>query len=60
MGKIEYKHCENQKNCHTNVVTRETTVTFAFDDGTLIHANKSFLSLFGVFQMSSTFTRGTL
>lgn len=43
--KAEYKHCKNQRNCHKNIVTKETTVTLVLDDGTLINANKSFLSL---------------
>jgi len=40
--KIE--RCKDQ-NCHKKIINRETTVTFELDDGTLINANKSFLSL---------------
>lgn len=42
--KSNSKCCEEQ-NCHKNIVKKETTVTLALDDGTLISANKSFLSL---------------
>lgn len=42
--KSEMKRCEN-RNCHKNIVKKETTVMLALDDGTLINANKSFLSL---------------
>lgn len=38
------KPCQT-KNCHKKIVKKETTVTLALDDGTLISANKSFLSL---------------
>jgi len=42
--KIASKRCEKQ-NCCKNIVKKETTVTLVLDDGTLINANKSFLSL---------------
>lgn len=42
--KLEVKHCKDQ-NCDKNIVKKETTVTLALDDGSLINANKSFLSL---------------
>lgn len=37
------KQCKD-KDCDKKIVKRETTVTFELDDGTLINANKSFLS----------------
>lgn len=37
------QHCKDQ-NCQINIVSKETTVTFALDDGTLINSNKEFLS----------------
>ncbi|XP_050436838.1 uncharacterized protein LOC126843379 [Adelges cooleyi] len=36
--------CEDQ-NCCKTIVKKETTVVLALDDGTLVNANKSFLSL---------------
>lgn len=42
--KSEIKNCET-RDCHTNIVQKETTVTLKLDDGALINANKSFLSL---------------
>lgn len=42
--KSTIKCCED-RNCIKNILKKETTVTLAFDDGTLINANKSFLSL---------------
>lgn len=41
--KPEMKYCKSKK-CRINIVKRETTVQVVFDDGTLIGANKSFLS----------------
>jgi len=38
------KYCEHRE-CHLNIVQKETTVTLELDDGTLINANKSLLSL---------------
>lgn len=42
--KLKHKHCQDQ-NCFKNIIKKETTVTLALDDGTLINTNKSFLSL---------------
>lgn len=42
--KPEYNQCY-ERNCHKNITTRETTVTFILDDGTLIKSNKSLLSI---------------
>lgn len=41
--KSEMIYCKS-KECHKNIVKRETTVQVALDDGTLIGANRSFLS----------------
>lgn len=43
-SKSEIKYCEN-KNCHKRIVKKETTVMFALDDGAIVNANKSFLSI---------------
>lgn len=42
--KPENKLCKD-KDCNKKIVKKETTVTLALDDGTLINTNKSFLSL---------------
>lgn len=42
-SKSEIKYCIDKK-CRKNIVKRETTVQVSLDDGTLIGANKSFLS----------------
>lgn len=38
------QYCET-RDCHKSIVQKETTVTLKLDDGTLINANKSLLSL---------------
>lgn len=42
--KSEIQYCET-RDCHKSFVQKETTVTLKLDDGTLINANKSLLSL---------------
>ncbi|VVC25998.1 Hypothetical protein CINCED_3A016625 [Cinara cedri] len=43
--KPHYERCRSNQKCRNRVFPKKTTVTLVMDDGTLINANKSFLSL---------------